>query len=103
MVPSAEHIICHFVVYIRCYNILTTCTYSVALHLRRSRPQLHTMPLRKPFLQYLIHQLMLLDPRQTLKLRLLNLDCIHGAAATADVLDLEKGQRTIHTASHVAS
>ena len=46
------------------------------------------MPLCNLLLQHLIHQLMLFDDRQALELRRLNLDRIHGTAATADILDL---------------
>lgn len=49
------------------------------------------MPLRNLLLQHLIDQFMLLDYRQALEPGRLDLDCIHGATAAADVLDLGIG------------
>jgi hypothetical protein len=46
------------------------------------------MPSLNLLLQHFINHLMLFDDRQSLKLRTLDLQRIHGPASTADILDL---------------
>ena len=48
------------------------------------------MPRLNLLLQYLVYQPMLLDHRQTAELGRSNIDSIHTATPTADILDLQK-------------
>lgn len=71
------------------YSSLTVVTSSCNGSLGGSCPQLHTVPLCNLLLEHRIDHLMLLDYRQALELGRFNLDGVHGAAAPANVLDLE--------------
>jgi hypothetical protein len=56
--------------------------------LRSFRPQLHPMPPRNLLLKHLVHKPMLLNHAQSLELRRLNRNGVHGATAPAYILDL---------------
>lgn len=53
------------------------------------RPQLHTMPTLDLIRQDRVNHLMLLNHRQPIELRRLNLQRIHATTSTADILDLQ--------------
>lgn len=56
----------------------------------RLRSQLHAMPALDLVLQYLIDQLVLLDDGQALEFATFDVEGVHGAATTADILNLRR-------------
>lgn len=78
------------------YSSLTAFTSSLNGSLGGSCPQLHTVPLCNLLLEHLVDHFMLLDYRQAFELGRFNLDGVHGAAAPANVLDLE-GKSACHS------